>query len=85
MSLLFLVIQDFDSFIFSLNLNLCKKLTNNDLEIHQNRFSNLITEVVKISLELKDLAINYNPKRIQNIIIILTKIKNYNNETIKNS
>ena len=61
------------------------KLTNNDIEIHQNRFSNLITEVVKISLELKDLAINYNPKRIQNIIVILTKIKNYNNETIKNS
>lgn len=61
------------------------KLSDNDLEIHQNRFSNLITEVVKISIELKDLAINYNPKRIQNIIVILTKIKNYNNETIKNS
>lgn len=61
------------------------KLNNNDLEIHQNRFSNLITEVVKISLEMKDLSINYNPKRIKKIIIILTKIKNYNNETIKNS
>ena len=40
----------------------------------------MITQVVKISLELKDLSINYNPKRIKNIIIILTKIKNYNNE-----
>ena len=56
------------------------KLNDNDLEIHQNRFSNLITEVMKISIELKELAINYNPKRIQKIILILTKIKNYNNE-----
>jgi len=56
------------------------KLNDNDLEIHQNRFSQMITQVVKISLELKDLSINYNPKRIKNIIIILTKIKNYNNE-----
>ena len=61
------------------------KLTDNDLEIHRNRFSEMITQVVKISLELKELAINYNPNRIKQIIIILTKIKNYNNETIKNS
>ncbi len=61
------------------------KLSDNDLEIHRNRFSQMITQVVKISLELKELAINYNPKRIKQIIIILTKIKNYNNETIKNS
>jgi hypothetical protein len=60
------------------------KLSDNDLEIHRNRFSEMITQVVKISLELKELAINYNPKRIKQIIIILTKIKNYNNETIKN-
>ena len=59
------------------------KLSDNDLEIHRNRFSEMITQVVKISLELKELAINYNPKRIKQIIIILTKIKNYNNETIK--
>jgi len=61
------------------------KLSDNDLEIHRNRFSEMITQVVKISLELKELAINYNPNRIKQIIIILTKIKNYNNETIKNS
>jgi hypothetical protein len=61
------------------------KLSDNDLEIHQNRFSDLITDVVKISIELKELAINYNPKRIKQLIIILTKIKNYNNEPIKNS
>lgn len=61
------------------------KLSENDLEIHKNRFSNLITEVVKISIELKELAINYNPKRMKQLIIILTKIKNHNNEPIKNS
>lgn len=61
------------------------KLSDNDLEVHRNRFSEMITQVVKISLELKELAINYNPNRIKQIIIILTKIKNYNNETIKNS
>ena len=69
------------------NKNILKttKLSDNDLEIHQNRFSNLITEVVKISIELKELAINYNPNRIKQLIIILTKIKNYNNEPIENS
>ena len=69
------------------NKNILKttKLSDNDLEIHQNRFSNLITEVVKISIELKELAINYNPNRMKQLIIILTKIKNNNNEPIKNS
>ena len=69
------------------NKNILKrtKLSDNDLEIHQNRFSNLITDVVKISIELKELAINYNPNRIKQLIIILTKIKNYNNEPIENS
>ena len=54
-------------------------LTNNDLEIHQNRFERYIKAIDIIAKEMKQLNINYNNKRINRIKTILTKIKNYEN------
>jgi len=54
-------------------------LTNNDLEIHQNRFERYIKAVDIIAKEMKQLNINYNKQRINKIKTILIKIKNYEN------
>jgi len=55
------------------------QLTNNDLEIHRNRFKRYIKTVDIIAEEMKQLNVNYNESRINKIITILTKIKNYEN------
>tara|TARA_R100000278_G_C5470818_1_gene164408 strand:- start:634 stop:795 length:162 start_codon:yes stop_codon:yes gene_type:complete len=52
---------------------------SNDLEIHRNRFSRYIKTVETIANEMKLLNVNYNEGRINKIITILTKIKNYEN------
>ena len=54
-------------------------LMTNDLEIHKNRFDRYIKTVETIGNEMKLLNINYNESRINKIITILTKIKNYEN------
>jgi hypothetical protein len=54
-------------------------LTNNDIEIHQNRFGRYIAVVETIAKEMKQLNINYDEKRIIKIINILTKIQQYDN------
>jgi len=55
------------------------RLSNNDLEIHKNRFDRYIELINIISKEMKLLNINYNKKRINKIKRILTKIRNYEN------
>jgi len=55
------------------------QLTNNDLEIHRNRFTRYIKTVDIIAEEMKQLNVNYNESRINKIKTILTKIKNYEN------
>ena len=55
------------------------QLMSNDLEIHKNRFSRYIKTVETIANEMKLLNVNYNESRINKIITILSKIKNYEN------
>jgi|9_EtaG_2_1085328.scaffolds.fasta_scaffold28232_3 hypothetical protein len=54
-------------------------LTNNDLEIHKNRFERYKKAVDVIANEMKQLRVNYNEKRINKIKTILTKIQQYDN------
>jgi hypothetical protein len=60
-------------------------LTPNDLEIHRNRFGRFIAEVDTIAKEMANLRVNYDEKRMNRIIKLLTIIKNYDNEKFKNS
>jgi len=55
------------------------RLSNNDIEIHKNRFQRYLIAVDIIAKEMKQLRVNYNKKRINKIKTILTKIKNYEN------
>ena len=57
------------------------KLNNNDIEIHKHRFDNFIKDVKNIKRELKQINMNYTiyKQRINNIINILIKLRNYEN------
>ena len=52
-------------------------LSINDIDTHIKRFSYFIAEVKNMKDELQEININYNEARLNKIIIILTKIKNY--------
>ena len=55
-------------------------LSINDIDTHIKRFSYFIAEVKIIKDELQQININYNEARLNKIITILTKIRNYENK-----
>ena len=56
------------------------ELSNNDLEIHRNRFDNYIEKLEHIEKQLKTIAIQYNEQRMKQLKTIFTKIRNYENK-----
>ena len=66
------------------NLNksiLCHtELSNNDKEIHRHRFNRLISRCNIIDDLWKEINYNYDSKKINKIITILNKIKDYDKE-----
>ena len=58
--------------------------TPSEMLLHKKRFDDMIINVINLDSRLKQININYNPKRIKTIIEALTKIKNYDkSEPIK--
>lgn len=56
------------------------ELSNNDLEMHRNRFDNYIEKLEHIEKQLKTIAIQYNEQRMKQLKTIFTKIRNYENK-----
>ena len=55
------------------------KLTNNDYELHQHRFDKFIKELNNIGMQLKQIGLQYNERRMKTIYKSMNKIKNYDN------